>query len=99
MAKKKKEIIEVEYPEFGFYVKDDFGVELVVESNSSLDKHKYLEDAKKLKRPIVLSIEAEIFDTYKFRNYGMTVEEAKNLGRELMRMVEYLEESTIKRGM
>lgn len=94
MAKKKKAVVEVELdlPEFGFIAKDDFGVMLAIESNSGKDKHRYLKEAKKLERPILISIEGEIFDSYKFKNFSLTIDEAKSLYRELNRMIDYLEE-------
>lgn len=82
----------MEKREFGFYAKDDDKVRLVVESNNGSDKHKYLEHAKKMKRPILIQIESELFSSYKFTNFALTVDESKQLVRELTRMIDYLEE-------
>ena len=93
MARKKKVEEEIlDLPEFGFIVRDDDGVILSIESNSAKDKHKYLENAKTLKRPILISIESDIFDSYKFKNFALTKDEARMLMKELSRMLEYLEE-------
>lgn len=93
MARKKKEVeAVVELPEFGHVSTDEHGVMLVLESNSGQDKHKYLEHAKQLKRPILIQIESTLFDTYRFRNYAMTIDEAKAHAKEILRMVEHLEE-------
>jgi hypothetical protein len=78
--------------EFGFYAKDEDGVILSVCSNHGKDKKIYLENAKKIKRPILILIESELFDKYQFVNFALTVDEAKNLVRELTRMVDYIED-------
>jgi hypothetical protein len=93
MAKKKQVEEVINLPEFGYLAKDEHGVMLVLESNAGQDKHKFLEHAKKLKRPILMQIESELFDTYRFRNFAMTIDEAKNVVREMNRMIEHLEGS------
>lgn len=92
-ARKKKEEEVVDLPEFGLVSKDEHGVMLVLESNAGQDKHKYLEHAKKIKRPILIQIESELFDTYRFRNFALTIDEAKAHAKEILRMVEHLEEA------
>lgn len=89
---KKKVAEEVSYPEFGFFSTDEDGIALSVKSNVGMDRGKYLEHAKKSKRPICISIEGEIFDTYKFRNFALTKDEARNLIKELTVMLDYLDE-------
>jgi hypothetical protein len=94
MAKKKKvEVETIDLPEFGYVAKDEHGVMLVLESNAGQDKHKHLEHAKKLKRPILIQIQSELFDTYRFRNMALTIDEAKSYVKELTRMIDYLEEA------
>lgn len=77
---------------FGFSAKDEQGVILVCKSNNGKDKGKGLEFAKEMQRPILIQIESEIFSSYKFTNFSLTVSEAKELSKELNKMVEYLEE-------
>lgn len=89
---KKKVQEEVSYPEFGFFSTDEDGVALAVKSNVGMDRGKYLEHAKKSERPICISIEGEIFDTYKFRNFALTKEQTRSLVKELTVMLDYLEE-------
>lgn len=90
--KKKRSEEELNYPEFGYVAKDEEDVLLVVESNAGKDNHKYLEYAKKLNRPILVSIESVLFDNYKFKNFALTKKEAVYLAKELNRMVEHLED-------
>lgn len=82
-----------EEKEFGYYTKDEDGVELLVKSNHGQDKGKYLKHAKKLDRPIGISIESHIFDSYKFTTFALNVNEAKAMIRELNRMIDHLEEN------
>lgn len=96
MARKKKEQVSTvnleDYPKFGVRFKDEDGVELVIESNNRADKGTlvFARD-KKAKRPILMSVESDIFDSYKFTNFALTTSEAKELAKELLRMVDYLE--------
>jgi hypothetical protein len=83
---------------FGYTAKDEFGVMLVCKSNNGKDKGKYLEYARELKRPILIQIESEIFSSYKFTNFALTISEAKALAKELNRMVEYLEDKGVAVG-
>lgn len=82
----------MEKPEFGFYAKDEDKVVLSVHSNNGKDQKKYLDSAKKMKRPILVQIEADIFEKYQFKNFALTTDEARNLVRELNRMLDYLED-------
>ena len=91
MARVKKE--EVNYPEYGYRAVDEDGVVLAIKSNVGSDKGLYLEGAKKAKRPLQVSIEGEVFDNYKFKNYALTKQEARNLIKELTIMLDYLDES------
>lgn len=93
MAKKKKEQKVVEnLPEFGYTAKDEDGVLLVVKSNAGADKGLYLKNARKMKRPILFSIESELFDAYRFRTFALTREEARVFVSEMNRMLDYLDE-------
>lgn len=94
MVKKKRieEEVVVDLPEYGFKAKDEDGAILIVKSNAGKDKGLYLENAKKFKRPICFTIEGEIFDTYKFKSFAMTKEEARGFVREVNRMLDYLDE-------
>lgn len=78
--------------EFGFYTKDEDGVMLLAHSNSGKDQKIYMDNAKEMKRPILLEIQGEIFDKYQFSNFALTPDEARNLIREMSRMLDYLEE-------
>lgn len=78
--------------EFGFYTKDEDGVMLLAHSNSGKDQRLYLDNAKTMQRPILLEIQSEIFDKYQFSNFALTIEETRNLIRELTRMLDYLEQ-------
>ena len=91
MSKKKVITEDVTYPEFGLTFKDEDDVYFTLESNHGKDMHKYLEYAKKLKRPILIGIESDIFDK-KYKNFALTLDEAKMLCKELSRMIDYLEE-------
>lgn len=95
MAKKKENAVEVNFPEFGVILKDEDGVLLNLKSNSGMDKGLYLEQAKKLSRPISVSIESEIFDAYRFRTYALNTTEARQLASELVRMADYLESGVL----
>jgi hypothetical protein len=82
--------------EFGLTFKDEFDkilTTLEVKSNNGSDEGKYLSNARKkrMSKPILFSIGG--FDgSYKATNYSVTVDEAKEIARELNRMVEYLEQ-------
>lgn len=78
---------------FGYTTKDDMGVLLVAKSNHGKDKGKTLDFAKELKRPILIQIEHEMFSSYKFTNFALTVSEAKELAKELIKMAEFLEDN------
>ncbi len=91
MARKKKETKELDLPEFGLSFKDEDDVIFTLESNAGKDMHKYLEYASKLKRPILIGIESNLYDS-RYKNFAVTIDEAKMLIKELIRMVDYLEE-------
>lgn len=84
------------HPEFGLIVNDDYKdlqSRLLIVSNSGSDMKKTLVHAKKnkLKRPILLEVECS--DTScRLNNFALTVDEAKEVIRELHRMIDYLEE-------
>jgi len=92
MTKNTKE----DYPEFGLVVNDDYKdlqSRLLVVSNSGSDMKKTLIHAKKkgLKRPILFEIECSD-SSCRLNNFALTVDEAKDVIRELHRMIDYLEE-------
>lgn len=93
MSKKKIVLDSENYPEYGYRAVDEDGVVLHVKSNAGSDKGLFLEHAKKLERPIAFTIEGEVFDAYRFKSFALNISEAKNLIREVSRMVDYLEES------
>lgn len=78
--------------EFNFRAEDDDDVAIVCYSNKGSDKRKYLKDAKAsyMKRPILVQIEGDT-TSYKYTNFALTIEEAKEFSAELTRMIEYLE--------
>lgn len=78
--------------EYGFHAKDEDDIHLYVASNSGADKKKYLSNAKTMKRPVLIEIQGEIFHKYEFTNFALTIDEARELSRELNRMLDYLEE-------
>lgn len=78
---------------FGFKVRDEDNVYLNVRSNNGQDKDDSLNHARQMKRPILIYIDGEIFDKYQFRNFALTIKQAKLLSKELTRMVNYLESS------
>lgn len=88
---RKKETAQVDLPEFGLSFVDEDDVVFTLESNSGKDMHKYLEGAKKMKRPILIGIESDIFDR-KYKNFALTKDEARVLIREMSRMLDYLDE-------
>lgn len=92
MTRRKKRTEEhIDLPEFGVQFVDEDDVLFTLESNHGKDMHKYLEHAKKLKRPILIGIESDIFDK-KYKNFALTVDEARLLVKEITRMLDYLEE-------
>jgi UDP-galactopyranose mutase len=83
----------MEKKEFCFYAKDEDDVVLIVCSNHGQDNKRYLEKAKKtkMKRPILVEIQGDV-GAYKYTNFALTIDEAKNLMKELSRMIDYLED-------
>lgn len=79
--------------EFGFRAEDEDGIILIVCSNAGSDEYKYLDAVKKKNRPrpILVEIQGKLFEKYQFRNFALTIQEAKDLSKELSRMVDYLE--------
>ncbi len=94
MAKKKEQqvVAKQNLPEFGFIARDEDDVLLIVKSNAGADKSLYLKNARKLDRPIAFSIESDLFDAYRFKNFALTREEARGFIREVNRMLDYLDE-------
>ncbi|MCR8994565.1 hypothetical protein [Brevibacillus laterosporus] len=83
---------------YGYKTKDDTGVLLVLKSNHGKDKENYLDNAIGMKRPILVEIQSEIFSSYKFTNFALTISEAKELAKELVKMAEFLEENSNETG-
>lgn len=79
--------------EFGFHAKDEDDIGFYLVSNAGADKMMYLDKAKSMKRPLLVEIKGEIFsNANRHTNFALTIEEARNLNKELSRMLDYLEE-------